>query len=586
MWFKRKQQQQQPTEVVQGGDIFSTDALADLHVDRRARLQDQLGAYLYRLQALQPRVSGSGQDSAETSLSPKLISASMPVLSEAITGWFLAQSFIGHQLAGLLSQHWLINKACSMPARDAMRVGFNITTSDGGAFKDDNGLCAAEMLKAIDKRMGLRRKSIEFVRMGRIFGIRIAFFRVDSTDPDYYAKPFNPDGVTPGSYKGIVQVDPYWCAPEVDQAAASKPDTMHFYEPTWWIINGKRYHRSHLVIFRNDEVPDILKPAYQYGGVPVPQRILERVYAAERTANEGPQLAMTKRTYTLKTDIAKMMANGREFLEKLANFVALRDNYGVRVQGKDDQMEQFDTTLADLDSVIMTQYQLVAAAANVPATKLLGTQPKGFNSSGEYEEESYREELEAIQVLELQPLIERHHLLAMRSEVVPKLNLPKPLETSIVWNPLDSPTATEWADIRTKHAQADAAWVTVGAIDGADVRKRLAGDQESGYAGIELFEPDAGAGLGMDGLTLNGTEWDGAQLLTNQTYLNDDIVRQKMVTRDFVVHVTPEFADVGTGKKYRVVIDGHHSLAAALRLGVQPQYTEGVPAESDYSEVR
>jgi hypothetical protein len=30
---------------------------------------------------------------------------------------------------------------------------------------------------------------------------------------DYYEKPFNPDGITEGSYKGISQVDPYWMMP-------------------------------------------------------------------------------------------------------------------------------------------------------------------------------------------------------------------------------------------------------------------------------------------------------------------------------------------------------------------------------------
>ena len=58
----------------------------------------------------------------------------------------------------------------------------------------------------------------------------------------------------------------------------------------------------------------------------------------------------------------------------------------------------------------MSQYQLVAAAANVPATKLLGTTPKGFNATGEYEEASYHEELESIQANDLSRLLARHHL--------------------------------------------------------------------------------------------------------------------------------------------------------------------------------
>ena len=60
-------------------------------------------------------------------------------------------------------------------------------------------------------------------------------------------------------------------------------------------------------------------------------------------------------------------------------WAGLRDNYGVKVIDKDaEDLTQFDTGLADLDVTIMTQYQLVAAIAGVPATKLLGTTPKGF----------------------------------------------------------------------------------------------------------------------------------------------------------------------------------------------------------------
>ena len=52
---------------------------------------------------------------------------------------------------------------------------------------------------------------------------------------------------------------------------------------------------SHFVILRGPEVSDILKPSYLYGGLPLTQLILERVYGAERTANEAPMLALTKR---------------------------------------------------------------------------------------------------------------------------------------------------------------------------------------------------------------------------------------------------------------------------------------------------
>ena len=45
--------------------------------------------------------------------------------------WYTSQSFIGHQMCALLSQNWLVSKACQMTAKDATRNGFEITVNDG-----------------------------------------------------------------------------------------------------------------------------------------------------------------------------------------------------------------------------------------------------------------------------------------------------------------------------------------------------------------------------------------------------------------------------------------------------------------------
>lgn len=403
-------------------------------------------------------------------------------IPEVLAMWYASQTFIGYQLAAILAQHWLIDKACTVPARDAIRQGFDIVNVDGDDIDPD----ALKKLHKADRRMRLTFNMHEFVRKGRIFGVRIMLFKVDSTDPDYYVNPFNPDGVTKGAYKGMVQVDPYWCSPMMDIAASSRPDTEHFYEPTWWLINGQKYHRSHLVIFRNGELPDLLKPQYMYGGVPLPQRIMERVYGAERTANEAPQLVQTKRTTVWLTDMTQFTALGDEGIQRMNDWVAYRDNYAVKMGDKTgDEFQQFDTSLGDLDNVIMTQYQIVAAQANIPATKLLGTVPKGFNSTGEYEEASYHEELESIQTHDLTPLVERHHLLVARSEI-PEL---KGIETTVEWRPLDTPTAKEQADMNLTKAQTGAALIQSGAISSENEQERLKRDPASGYAALELTPP-------------------------------------------------------------------------------------------------
>lgn len=473
-WFKRPPPQVE-TKREASPSIWST------HAEHRSTRT--LGDILYEIRRRLPVAPDAAMDDSNTLQSLKQ-TTELPSISDALVNWYASQSFIGWQLSAILAQNWLIDKACSMTGRDAIRNGYDAVTVDGDELEPD----AAKILKQYDRKFRLAWNLEQWIRFGRIFGIRLAIFDVRSTDPKYYEKPFNLDGVTPGSYKGIIQVDPYWAAPMLDGRSAAEPDTAHFYEPTWWQINGKKYHRSHLLIYRHGELPDILKPAYMYGGVPVPQQIMERVFAAERTANEAPQLAATKRTNIWLTDMGQFVAKGNDAISALNNWSWYRDNYGIKLGDKEgDQFQQFDTSLTELDEVIMTQYQIVAAAANVPATKLLGTTPKGFNSTGDYEESSYHEELESIQTHDLTPFLERHHALVYKAFVEPAGFAY--VETTVNWRPLDAPTAKELAETNLLKAQTGAQLVASGALASEDERKRLATDPESGYPDLGIDMP-------------------------------------------------------------------------------------------------
>lgn len=503
---------------------------------------------------------------------------SVATVPELQFAWYASQGFIGYQVCAMIAQHWLVDKACTMPGRDAIRNGYEITVNDG----DEMPVPALDYMRQLDEAFKIDNNMVEFLRMGRIFGVRLAMFDINYGNEEEtkaaYEAPFNPDGIKPGSYRGISQIDPYWTAPELGMQASSNPAARDFYEPTWWRIGGLRVHKSHFVIFRTCEVPDILKPTYIYGGVPLPQRIMERVYAAERTANEAPMLAMTKRSTILKlANIEAALGDEEAFQAKMDKWISLRDNYQVKVVGGDDAVEQTDTALTDLDAIIMTQYQIVAAIAEVPVTKLLGTTPKGFNATGEFDEASYHESLQSIQTSDLKPLVERHHLCLMRSHVGPKFFKDRKPDqypsTTVQWNPLDAYTAEEQAAINKTKAETDTMYVNAGAIDGVDVRRRLAADKSSGYAGL-------GDDTDQDGDQANGgMKWDesagsldGAELVTTQEFRDPNIVAQKKAASDFAVQVSPEFM-VG-GKPYRAILDGHHSFTAANEAGEAPVFEE------------
>lgn len=68
-------------------------------------------------------------------------------------------------------------------------------------------------------------------------------------------------------------------------------------------------------------------------------------------------------------------------------------------------------------------------------------------------------------------------------------------------------------------------------------------------------------------------------IISSQRYIDDTIVASKIVASDFTVLVSPAFSI--DGETYRVVLDGHHSLAAATEAGVAPDFSEATSQDHD-----
>ena len=457
-------------------------------------------------------IAGTGMDSSTIKSAYNL---SNGVANRAVLSWYVSQTFVGYQNCALIAQNWLVGKACAMPARDAIKRGYDVTANDGEDIKPEDLV----KLRATDKAYKVDSNLVELETFRRIFGVRVVLFKFKNATDKFYEEPFNIDSVKPGSYLGMTQVDPMWMAPILDEDAVAKPDSMEFYEPTYWQIGSTKYHKSHLVVVRYGTLPDVLKPSYQYGGIPLTQLIYERAYAAERTANEGPLLAMTKRMQGLQTDITSAIGDPDSFYKRMVSNVENRDNHGLLMIDTDEKYFQMETALADLDLTIMTQYQLVSAIAGVPATKLIETSPKGFSSTGEFEQESYHDSLAAIQVDVMTPLLDRHYQLVMKSD------FESDEVVSVVWKPLKAPTDKEIAEINLLKAQAAQAYTIAGVTDAEDERARIIADENSGYNGLEPFEdldPDEDDVTGHSGgesiqeVSLNGAQITAVLAIVNQ----------------------------------------------------------------------
>ena len=387
-------------------------------------------------------------------------------------------SFLGWQILALLNQNWLIANACSIPADDAVRPGWkNVIKSESG-----NDVDSAELTNTTLKKYHLADKCRQHAKNSRSFGVSYALFAIDGID---YSKPFNLDGVRPGSFKGISVIDPIWVTPQWSAGALNNPSSPTFYEPTYYHINGLgRIHASHIIKLVHEEVPDMLKPTYFFGGLSLSQELYERVYAAERTANEAPLLALTKRLLVVPTNLLTLAAKPKLAWDLIKTLTFGRDNQGIYFteEGEKSGVHQIDTSLSDLDAVIMSQYQLVAAIARIPAHKLLKTDPKGLNNNCEYTIKDYNQELQSLQEKALRPLIERANAVSMRADF-PLVKGVKEIITE--FNPIDMPTEQEKANVENLQAQAASTLVAAGILSPEEVRKALRAEKGGKYADID-----------------------------------------------------------------------------------------------------
>jgi phage-related protein (TIGR01555 family) len=462
MFRKKKPAVEEPKALPYETEKHETTTLEEMNKQRRKAAMD---AFFGTIQRVEPRIASkvTVQDDAGYGRQGESI-------SDTQLSYFGAKGFIGYQTCAILSQHWLIDAACTIPMDDAIRKGWTLTVTNAEIEPDKK-----QRLDEFDERIKFTQRMQEFGKFGRVYGIRVAVFLVENADADFYQLPFNWDSVKPGSYKGILMNDPYYCIPILDGESLDMNSLM-FYEPTYWLIGGVKYHHTHCEVFIHSDVPQILKPTYLYGGVSLTQQIFDAVYNAEISANEIPQLLQTMRQEVLHTDISQVVLNQGEIIQSLETITALKNNYGTRLIGTDDNLEQMTTSLNGLDELVAGRYKIVAAVAQMPVAKLMKTDLTGGLVKGGGEESIYHETLEVIQV-KLMRFLRRHYRLAELSLFGTSTGLTATFEKP------DAMTQNEKLEAEKIKTDIDEANVAMGAISGDDVRARHNLDKESIYFG-------------------------------------------------------------------------------------------------------
>lgn len=398
---------------------------------------------------------------------------------------FQSRIWITYTGCAIIATHEFVNRACLIPAEDAIAHGYKvICTSTKHRHDNEQDSEEADFLSAIKKaadRMGLNEACKKLNYKKKVFGVGIAIpwvkFKEDYPSPSStdgsvkysYADPYDPKAIAPKSFEGFAVIDPHWLTYQWDSISRTNPLSPHFLEPTWIKVGSQRVHRSWVIRVVNSELPDIFKPVYLYGGLSLTQMIYERVWAADKLANEAPLLAMTKRLLIADGNLEQLQsdpARTNKFFNAINFF---RDNFSIFVKKPSSNVTQLDTNLSELTPLTMSQYQLVAAIAQIPVTKLLKNVPSGLQATGQYEWDDYAQSLKAIQNNDYSPLCKMFYELYCASNYPDKPDI----QLDIEWNPIDVPKESEIAQMSSQTAQYVAHLINTGIIDIAEARAML-----------------------------------------------------------------------------------------------------------------
>lgn len=400
--------------------------------------------------------------------------------------------FVGYPILVGLSQRPEHRKIVSTLAEEHTRKWI--------ALKYSGETDATDRLEALDaamKRYRLRevfKGAMEqdgFFGRGQIYiDIKTPSGERASDNPEEMGKLLAVDRakIAKGSLVAFRTVEPVWTYP--GQYQSTNPLAANYYRPESWYVMGKTVHASRMLTIISRPVPDMLKPAYNFGGLPLTQLLDPYVNNWLRTRDSVSDLIHSFSTSILKTNMGAVLSGEPDtnIYARADLFNRTRDNRNLMMlDNESEALEQINTPLSTLDALQAQSQEHMASISGIPLVKLLGTQPAGLNASSDGEIRVFYDTIAASQQDNLRPLIKKALDIIQLSEF-------GEIDPGIDFDflPLYQMDEAQQATIRKTEADTDAVYIQSGVLDPSEVRQRLASDPDSRYDGLDPDDmPDA-----------------------------------------------------------------------------------------------
>lgn len=393
-------------------------------------------------------------------------------------------AFLGYPYLAELAQRPEYRRIVEVIATEMTRKWIRLTSKDESAD--------SEKIKAIEgelERLNVRAAFRKVAEQDGFFGRGHLFINLgdDEQNSSELASSIGNGNdktsarkVGKGSLKAVTPVEATWTYPsDYNSINPLKPD---WYRPSVWFVMGTRVHHTRLLTFIGREVPDMLKPAYFFGGLSLTQMAKPYVDNWLQTRQSVNDIITSFTTWVLKTNMSAQLQKGGEALYNRAEiFNELRNNRGLMMVDKnEEEFANVAVALSDLDKLQAQSQEHMASVSGIPLVKLLGIQPAGLNATADGEirvfydwVHAYQEALFHANLTKVLQFVQ----LSLFGEIDDDIGF----EFETLWDTDER----EKADIEKVKAETGQVLIDAGVISPDEERKRVANDPDSSYQGLD-----------------------------------------------------------------------------------------------------
>ena len=402
-------------------------------------------------------------------------------------GQYPMTTFVGYGVLQQIAQNGMIRTCIQTVADDCTREWIELTGGD-----DTDPEVLDSLTESVEKFKLQRLWTDAIATMGYMGG---ALIYIDTgTDDPTLPLILNEKSaeLTQGGHLSFVLIDPVNVTPGLYNAIDPlKPDYMK--DPTYWNILNRRVHHSRLIILRDNLPPTMLRPAYNFLGIPQAQILWDYVMHWNRARVSAADILEKLNLLVYQTNTSEMLGTPGGVSQIDAKMLALtrfRDNGSVLLCDRNSEdVKNITMTISGVTDVVRQALEFIAAINRTPAVKLLGISPSGFNATGESDIRNYYDHIKSKQEL-LRDGIQK------AIDCI-QLNLTGRIDPSVSFDfcRLGTDDAASDSALATAKTQTLSTLMQGNVISAEEARQAVKDDPRMGLAFLsdEMPEPDEGA---------------------------------------------------------------------------------------------